>query len=119
MFVLRSELLGQFVNTFSYKYSRESRNKFQCRQKLKTCSRIAFVKSTLNLEYFGKNDQSPSLSLWKLLTKWQPLPKGHRPTLRQSRTLLRNGISYCSSINLRKRDSEKVGTSQIELLTVC
>ena len=37
--------------------------------KLKTCSRffIAFVKSTLNLEYFGKKDQSPSLSFTKII----------------------------------------------------
>ena len=65
MFVLlRSELLGQFVNTLTadYKYSRQNRENLsqevpmQISLKLKTCSRffIAFLKSTLNLEYFEK-----------------------------------------------------------------
>ena len=37
--------------------------------KLKTCSRfvIAFLKSTLNLEYFEKNDQSYSLSITEII----------------------------------------------------
>ena len=37
--------------------------------KLKTCSRffIAFVKSTLNLEYFEKKDQSHSLSITEVI----------------------------------------------------
>ena len=37
--------------------------------KLKTCSRffITFLKSTLNLEYFGKKDQSPSLSIMEII----------------------------------------------------
>ena len=37
--------------------------------KLKTCSRffIAFQKSTLNLEYFGKKDQSRSLSITEII----------------------------------------------------
>ena len=37
--------------------------------KLKTCSRffIAFVKSTLNLEYFGKKYQFPSLSIMEII----------------------------------------------------
>ena len=37
--------------------------------KLKTCSRffIAFLKSTLNLEYFEKQDQSPSLSINEII----------------------------------------------------
>ena len=65
MFVLvRSELLGQFVNTLTadYKYFRKNRENLwqqvpmQISLKLKTCSRffIAFLKSTLNLEYFEK-----------------------------------------------------------------
>ena len=65
MFVLvRSELLGQFVNTLTadYKYSRQNRENLsqevpmQISLKLKTCSRffIAFLKSTLNLAYFEK-----------------------------------------------------------------
>ena len=37
--------------------------------KLKTCSRflIAFVKSTLNLEYFEEKDQSHSLSIAEII----------------------------------------------------
>ena len=37
--------------------------------KLKTCSRffIAFQKSTLNLEYFQKEDQSHSLSITEII----------------------------------------------------
>ena len=37
--------------------------------KLKTCSRffIAFLKSTLNLEHFEKNDQSYSLSITEII----------------------------------------------------
>ena len=37
--------------------------------KLKTCSRffIAFVESTLNLEYFEKKDQSHSLSITEIV----------------------------------------------------
>ena len=37
--------------------------------KLKTCSRflIAFVKSTLNLEYCGKKDQSHTLSIAEII----------------------------------------------------
>ena len=37
--------------------------------KLKTCSRffIAFLKSTLNLEYFEKNDHSQSLSITEII----------------------------------------------------
>ena len=36
---------------------------------LKTCSRffIAFLKSTLNLEYFEKKDQSQSLSITEII----------------------------------------------------
>ena len=37
--------------------------------KLKTCSRfsIVFLKSTLNLEYFEKKDQSQSLSITEII----------------------------------------------------
>ena len=78
MYVLvRSEVLGQFVNTFTadYKYSRRNRENLS-RQvpirtslKLKTCSRffIAFLESTLNLEYFEKKDQSHSLSIRQII----------------------------------------------------
>ena len=77
MVLVRSELLGQFVNTLTadYKYSRRNRQNLsqlvpmQTCLKLKTCSRIfiAFVKSMLNLEYFEKKDQSHSLSLTEII----------------------------------------------------
>ena len=37
--------------------------------KLKTCARffVAFLKSTLNLEYFEKKDQSHSLSITEII----------------------------------------------------
>ena len=40
--------------------------------KRKTCSRffIAFLKSTLNLEYFEKKDQSHSLSITEIIN-WE------------------------------------------------
>ena len=77
MVLVGSELLGQFVNimTADYKYSRQNRDNL-CQQvsrqrslKLKTCSRffIAFLKSTLNLEYFEKKDQSHSLSITEII----------------------------------------------------
>ena len=75
------ELLGQFVNTLTadYKYSRWNREKLseqvpkQTFLKLKTCSRffIAFLKSKLNLEYFGNKDFLISEVLRKLLTAKQ------------------------------------------------
>ena len=62
--LVRSELSGQFVKTLSadYKYSRQIRVnlsqqvKMHISLKMKTCSRffIAFLNSTLNLEYFEK-----------------------------------------------------------------
>ena len=64
MAVVRSELLGQFVNTLTadYKYSRQNRENLsqqvpmQTSLKLKTCSQlfIEFLKSTLNFEYLEK-----------------------------------------------------------------
>ena len=73
IFLIRSDLLGQFVNTFTadYKYSRQNfknlwqKVPMQTSMKLKTCSQflIAFVKSTLNLEYFERKNQSHSLSI--------------------------------------------------------
>ena len=71
--LIRSELLGQFVNTLTadYKYSCENRD-YLWQQvarpiypKPKTFSRflIKFLKSTLNLEYFEQKDQSHSLSI--------------------------------------------------------
>ena len=71
--LVRSELLGQFVNTLTAdcKYSRWNRENLsqefpmQTSLKLKTCSRffIAFLKSNLNSEYFQKKDQFHSLSI--------------------------------------------------------
>ena len=75
--LFRCELLRQFFNTLTadYKYSRRNRKNLsqqvpmQTSRKLKSCSRffIAFVKSTLNLEYFGKKDQSHSLSITEVI----------------------------------------------------
>ena len=77
LFLIRSELLGQFVNTLTadYKYSRQNWENLwqqvpmQIFLKLKTCSRffIAFLKSTLNLLYFEKKDQSHSLSITEII----------------------------------------------------
>ena len=77
LFLIRSELLGQFVNTLTanYKYSRQNWENLwqqvpmQIFLKLKTCSRffIAFLKSTLNWLYFEKKDQSHSLSITEII----------------------------------------------------
>ena len=76
LFLIRSELLGLFVNTLTsdYKYSRQNwknlwqKFPIQTSMKLKTFSRffIGFLKSTLNLEYFEKKDQSHSLSITEI-----------------------------------------------------
>ena len=73
MVLVTSKVLGQFANTLTadYKYSGRNRENssqqdpMQTSLKLKTCSRffIAFVKSTLNLEYFEKKDQSHRLGI--------------------------------------------------------
>ena len=75
--LVRSEVLGQLVNTLTadYKHSaligRIYRNKFKRRylNNAKTFSRlfIAFLKCTLNLEYFEKKDQSHSLSITEII----------------------------------------------------
>ena len=75
--LVRSELLGQFVNTLTpdYKYSLYNRENLlqqvpiQKSLKLKTFSRflIALLKSTLNFEYFERNDQSQSLSITEII----------------------------------------------------
>ena len=77
MVVVRSEVLGQIVNTLTgdSKHSRQNRENLsqqvpmQTSPKLKTCSRyfIAFLKSTLNLEYFEKKDHSHSLSIREVI----------------------------------------------------
>ena len=74
--LVRFELLGHFVNTLTadYKYSLQNREKLsqqvpmQTYLELKTCSQflISFLKSTLNLEYFEKKDQSHSLSITEI-----------------------------------------------------
>ena len=74
---VRSELLGQFINTLTadYKYSRQNLEKFsqqvpmETSLKLKNCSRffIAFLKSPLNFEYFERKDQSKSLSITEII----------------------------------------------------
>ena len=74
---VRSELLGQFINTLTadYKYSRQNLEKFsqqvpmKTSLKLKTSSRffIAFLKSTLNFEYLQRKDQSKSLSITEII----------------------------------------------------
>ena len=77
MVLVRSELLAEFVNslTADYKYSRYNRENLsqqvpmQTSLELRTCSLffIAFLKSTLNLEYFTKKDQSHSLSITEII----------------------------------------------------
>ena len=78
--LVRSEVLGQLVNTLTADWDKHSalesgviyRNKFKRRflkRNAKTFSRffIAFLKCTLNLEYFEKKDQSHSLSITEII----------------------------------------------------
>ena len=75
--LVRSELLGQFINTLTtdYKYSRQNlenlwqQDPMQTSLKLKNISRFffPFLKSTLNFEYFVKKDQSKSLSITEII----------------------------------------------------
>ena len=74
--LVRSEVLGQFVNTMTadYKYFRQNLENLlqqvqtQISLKPKTFSRffIASLKSPLNLEYFEKKDESHSLSITEI-----------------------------------------------------
>ena len=76
MVVVRSEVLGQFANTMTavYNYFRWNLENLRQQvqtlisQKVKTSSLffIASLKSTLNLEYFEKKDQSHSLSITEI-----------------------------------------------------
>ena len=76
MVLVRSEVLGQFVNTITavYNYIRQNlenlRQQVQTQKSLKpkTFSRffIPLMNSTLNLEYFEKKDQSHSLSITEI-----------------------------------------------------
>ena len=78
--LVRSEFLGHFVNTLiaDYQYFRYNRENLwgqvlmQISQKLKTFSGffIPFLKSSLNLEYFEREDQSHSLSITEVST-WE------------------------------------------------
>ena len=77
LFLIRSELLGQFVDTLTadYKYSRQNwENLWQkvpreISRQVKTFSGflVAFLKSTLNFQYFEKKDQSHSLSITEII----------------------------------------------------
>ena len=77
MVLVTSEVLGQFGKTFTadYKYCRQIRENLsqqvpmQTSLKLKTCSPffMAFLESTLNLEYFEKKDRSHSLSITEII----------------------------------------------------
>ena len=77
MVLVGSEVLGQFVNTLTadYQYSRQNRENLwqqvsrQISRKVNSFSEffIAFVKSTLNLEYFKQKDQSQSLSITEII----------------------------------------------------
>ena len=77
MVQVRYEHLGQFVKTLTAdcKYSRSNRENLwqqvpmKISRKLKTFFLffIAFPKSTLNLEYFERKDQSQSLSFTEII----------------------------------------------------
>ena len=79
MVLVRSDPLGQFVNTLTadYKYSRQNRENLsqqvpmETSMKLKTCSGflIALLKSTLNLQYFERKDRSHSLSITAIINR--------------------------------------------------
>ena len=136
MVLVRFELSGQFVKTLSadYKYSRQIREnlsqqvKMHISLKMKTCSRffIAFLNSTLNLEYFEKNDQSQSLSLTDIINcercSYLNVQKAiFHATLRKTTyyrfantaEISTERVSYNSSNNLRYLEYQKVGPSQI------
>ena len=77
MILVRSELLGQFLNTSTsdYKCSRQNLENLwqqvprQISRKTQTFSGffVTFLKSTLNFEYFEKKDQSHSLSISEII----------------------------------------------------
>ena len=76
MVVVTSEVLGQFVNTMTAVYNYFRWNLENLRQQVQTLISqkvnafslffIASLKSTLNLEYFEKKDQSHSLSITEI-----------------------------------------------------
>ena len=75
--IVRSELLRQFVNTLTadYKYCRQNRENLWTQvpkhisRKLKTFFQFffPFLKSTLNLEYFERKDQSQSSNITEII----------------------------------------------------
>ena len=77
MILVRSELLEQFLNTLTsdYKYSRQNLENLwkqvpkQIYRKTQTFSGffVAFLKSTLNFEYFQKKDHSHSFSINEII----------------------------------------------------
>ena len=76
MVLVRSEVLGQFFNTITAVYNYIRQNLENLRQQVQTQISlkpktfsgffIALMKSTLNLEYFEKEDQSHSLSITEI-----------------------------------------------------
>ena len=76
MVLVRSEVLGQFVNTITaiYNYIRQNleslRQRVQTQKSLKPKTFSGFfiplMNSTLNVEYFEKKDQSHSLSITEI-----------------------------------------------------
>ena len=96
--------------------------------KLKTCSQffVAFLKSTFNLEYFEKKDQSHRLSINEIINcgtdSYLNVQKAmFHATLRQTTyyrfpntaEISTEPVSYNSSNNLRYWEYEKVFPSQI------
>ena len=77
MVLVRSEFSGKFVNTLTADYMYSPQNwenlwqkvPMQISRKLKTFSGffIAFMKSTLNFEYFQRKDQSQILSITEII----------------------------------------------------
>ena len=75
--LVRSKILGLFVNTLTAEYTYFGRNMLTLTQqvqpplslKQKTISRffIAFLKSTWNGEHFQKKGESPSLSISEII----------------------------------------------------
>ena len=91
--LVRSKILGLFVNTLTAKYTYSRRNRQTFTQQVQTplCLKqmtfsgffIAFLKSTWNGEHFEKKGESSSLSISKIidskrggyLSAWKALPQ--------------------------------------------
>ena len=77
LILVRSEILGRFVNKFTSdnKYSRHNKENFLCQIQMqlsetpKTFSQffIPFLKSTPNSDSFEKKGESPSLSISEII----------------------------------------------------